>query len=271
VMLWHGDLQRQGAIPPFLAGAAAMLAGFYFALWKRCVPLVLIGSVALAVRVLLLWQAPGDDIYRYIWEGQLLLHHVNPYLHAPDAGELIPLRDAIWESVQHRTFAAIYPPLAEWAFALIALISPSVFFFKIVFASADLLAGGLLWRRYGGRAALLYLWNPLVIYSFAGGGHYDSIFVLALVLGWLAWDAGRFEKALCWIGVAVALKWVALPILAWAAWRRFRDSGWASAMSASVLGIFPLAASWTLVGLWSGEWTWHLHPENSPNTLAVPN
>ncbi len=259
-MLWHGDLQRQGAISPFLLGAATMLAAFYFALWKRCVPLVLIGSGALAARVLLLWQAPGDDIYRYIWEGQSLLHHINPYLHAPDAVELTPLRDAIWESVQHRTFTAIYPPMAEWAFALIALISPSVFFFKIVFASADLLAGGLLWRRYGGQAALLYLWNPLVIYSFAGGGHYDSLFVLALVLGWLSWRSGHVRRASLWMGASVAIKWIALPLVAWMVWRVLRQRGFRVAFATGLISLLPFGLAWAAVGLWTGEWTAQLIP-----------
>ncbi len=261
MMLPHGDLHAPGSVPPFLLGAAIMLAGFYLALWVKDAPLFLIGAAAVAVRILLLWQAPGDDIYRYIWEGQLLLHHVNPYLHAPDAMELIPLRDAIWESVQHKTFTAIYPPLAEWSFALLALVSPTVLFFKTAFASVDLLAGALLWRRYGGQGALFYLWNPLVIYSFAGGGHYDSLFILALVLGWLAWEAGKAPSALLWIGAAVALKWGALPILAWTIWRLLRESGLKAAGVKGLAGVAPLLVSWTLAGLWTGEWTWHLHPE----------
>jgi hypothetical protein len=53
---------------------------------------------------------------------------------------------------------------------MLAAVSTTVFFFKLAFALADLLAGWLLWRRYGAPAALLYLWNPLVIYSFAGVG-----------------------------------------------------------------------------------------------------
>ena len=163
-----------------------MLTGFYLALLIKCVPLLIIGSAAVAARLLLLWQAPGDDIYRYIWEGKLLLQNVNPYLHPPDAMGLVSFRDAIWDSVQHKTFSAIYPPLAEWSFAALAVVSPSVFFFKIVFAAADLLTGALLWLRHGGQAALLYLWNPLVIYAFAGGGHSTaSLSSPSRLAGWL--------------------------------------------------------------------------------------
>lgn len=261
VMLPQGSLHTPGSVPPFLAGAALMLAGFYIGLWKPRVPGVIIVAVALAARLLLLWQAPGDDIYRYIWEGKLLLNHVNPYLHAPDATALISLRDKIWESVGHKAFPAIYPPLAEWSFAVLALISPSVFFFKTAFALADLVTGALLWRRYGGSDTLFYLWNPLIVYSFAGGGHYDSFFILALVLGWLAWNAGKPTQALLWLGAAVATKWMALPILGWAVWRLLQKSGPKTAITNGMAGIAPVFVSWAFTGLWTTEWTWHLYPE----------
>ena len=156
VMLPHGSLHTRLNVPPFLGGAVAMLTGFYLALLRTRIPLLIIGFTAVAARLLLLFQQPGDDIYRYLWEGKLLLNHVNPYLYAPDAASVISFRDAIWTSVQHKTFSAIYPPLAEWAFALLALVPPGVILAKIVFAAADLLTGALLWMRYGGQAALFY-------------------------------------------------------------------------------------------------------------------
>jgi hypothetical protein len=259
-MIPHGSLNARWSVPPFLAGAVLMLAGFYLAMLIRCVPLLIAALTAVAARILLFWQEPGDDIYRYIWEGKLLLENVNPYLHPPDAPSLTAFRDTIWDLVQHKRFSAIYPPLAEWSFAALAVFSPSVLFFKVAFAAADLLTGGLLWMRYGGQAALLYLWNPLVVYAFAGGGHYDSFFILTLVLGWLAWEKGMATRAILWIGTAVALKWIALPILAWAVLRSLRDLGLRVGLLNGTIGVAPFLASWILVGLWTGEWTWRLYP-----------
>ncbi len=260
VMLPYGRLLQPGYVPPFLLGVAIMLGAFFFALRFGILPFVVAGT-AVAARVLLLWQAPGDDIYRYIWEGRVLLAQVNPYLHAPDAESLIPLQDGLWNLVQHRTFTAIYPPMAEVSFALLAAVAPTVFFFKLTFAAADLLTGWLLWRRYGGPASLVYLWNPLVIYSFAGGGHYDSLFVLALVLAWLAWDSGKFTQALVWLGISVALKWMALPILGWALWQTLRKRGWRAGVGGGIIGGAPFLVCWLAVSWWTGEWTSRLHPE----------
>jgi hypothetical protein len=112
VMLPHGHLHNFGTTPWFLAGAAVMLSGFFMALrfppravWVFC-------SVAVGARLMLLFHAPGDDIFRYAWEGRILLAGWNPYLHAPDGVVLEPLRDGLWASVQHKTFTAIYPALA---------------------------------------------------------------------------------------------------------------------------------------------------------------
>ena len=77
------------------------------------------------------------------------------------------------------------PPLTQLGFRTLAAISPSVILFKTSFAIADLLICWLLTRRFTSRQTTLYAWNPLVIYSFAGGGHYDSWFILPLVAAWL--------------------------------------------------------------------------------------
>lgn len=263
-MLPHGNLQEQGAVPWFLGAAAVMLSGFFLALKFPPGSIWIFWGVAVTVRLVLLFQAPGDDIYRYVWEGRILHAGWNPYLYPPDAEVLVPLRDGLWHSVQHKTFTAIYPPLAQWMMSGLATIWAAPIFFKLVFALADLAVAGLLARRFGFRRALLYAWNPLVIYSFSGGGHYDSVFILAMVLGWFAWLDGHPVRAAGWLGAAVACKWLALPLLAWVGWRILMEA-WKTRrplplVAALCAGALPLAASFIALSLWTGEWTFHLHP-----------
>ncbi len=263
IMLPNGRLHEFGRVPVFLLGAAVMAAGFLMALRHPARSVWLAVAAALAPRLLLLLQEPGDDIHRYIWEGRVLLAGWNPFLHAPDAEELAGLRDGLWPRVQHPSFPAIYPPLAQWTFAALSWIQPSVLFFKAAFLAADVGIAWLLWRRFGMEKALVYAWNPLVIYSFAGGGHYDALFVLAMVLGWMAWRNGRGVAAALWLGAAAALKWMALPLLAWAVWRMFlaalRDRNWRTPCWGLVAGAAPLAAAFGALGLWTGEWTGQMH------------
>jgi hypothetical protein len=259
-MLPFGTLHSYGSVPWFLTGAAIMLAGYFCALRQKSIPVWLFWGVALGARFLLLWQAPGDDIFRYVWEGRILLAGFNPYLHPPDASALEMLRGGVWEAVQYKSFTAIYPPLAEWIFAFLAGIAPVPLFFKFVFATVDLGIVVLLARAFGKPSALLYAWNPLVIYSFAGGGHYDCLFVLALVCGWMAWRKEHLFRVSLWIGSAVAIKWLALPLVAWMLWQILRQRGWKPAMAAGCVSVLPFGIAWSAVGFWTGEWTTQLLP-----------
>ncbi len=263
-MLPHGALNNHPAIFWFLVGAGVMVSGFFLALrFPGSNPLVFWG-VAVGARVLLLWQESGADIYRYVWEGKLLLGGWNPYLHAPDSPLLETLRDGVWADVQHKTFSAIYPPLAEWIFAAMAAIWAAPIFFRIIFLLTDVAVVALLTRRFGMTRSLVYAWNPLVIYSFAGGGHYDAIFVLVLVLSWFAWMDKRFLLAVTWLGAAVAIKWMALPLLAWAGWqlvrRAWKDQRFGPVFAGAFLGAAPLVVSYVALSLWTREWTLQLHP-----------
>lgn len=263
-MLPHGRLHEFGAVPWFLLGAAVMLSGFLLSL--RCPPrsVWMFWTVTAATRLVLLFQTPGDDIYRYVWEGRVLLAGWNPYIHAPDAMALEPLRNSLWDAVQHKTFTAIYPPLAQWVMAALAATWAAPVFYKAAFVVADLAVAFLVANRFGAARAVLYAWNPLVIYCFAGGGHYDSLFILAIVLGWLAWIDGRQFAAAVWLGTAVALKWLAFPLLAWVGWRILlngrRTGRWGAAPASIAVAGLPLIVSYLALSAWAGEWTLRLIP-----------
>jgi hypothetical protein len=260
LMLPFGMLHSYGSVPWFLTGAALMVAGYFCALRQKSIPAWLFWGVALGARFLLLWQAPGDDIFRYVWEGRILLAGFNPYLNPPDASALEMLRGGVWQAVEYKSFTAIYPPLAEWIFAFLSGIVQVPLFYKFVFATVDVGIVVLLVQAFGRPSALLYAWNPLVIYSFAGGGHYDCLFVLALVCGWMSWRKEHVLRASLWIGSAIAIKWLALPLVAWMVWQILRQRGWKPAMAAGCVSLLPFGVAWSAVGFWTGQWTTQLLP-----------
>ncbi|MEL6778682.1 MAG: glycosyltransferase family 2 protein [Cyanobacteria bacterium J06597_16] len=227
--LWampHGDfLNQPDAVPKFWQGMSLMGLGFVSAWGLKKVSGSWFWGVAIAARLILLAMHPGDDIWRYLWEGHIQLTGFNPYLLAPEATVLEPLRFSGWEHINHPDHAAIYPPVTLLGFRLLANIQRSVLLFKLSFVAADLGICWLLSRRFGCRSTLLYAWNPLVIYSFAGGGHYDSWFLLALVVGWLAWNSSDRRSpyltafSILAVGVSIAVKWMSLPVLLFMAWQ----------------------------------------------------
>ncbi len=143
--------------------------------------------VTIVLRLIALPMVPGDDIWRYQWEGKIQNAGFNPYVSEPAAPELAPLRKEFpnWPQINHREFPAIYPPGTEIVFAIMSRISKGVLPYKILFALADLATVGLLLRLLGGPErfgqAACYAWNPMVAYSFAGAAHFDSLMLLPMI------------------------------------------------------------------------------------------
>ena len=252
----HGDfLNEPTAVPQFWWGMGFMGVGFVLAWGLRSVTAVWFWSVAIATRLLLLTMTPGDDIWRYLWEGYLQTQGISPYDYAPNADILLPLRTAWWGQINHPDVSAIYPPVAQFGFRLLASLTPSMILFKAAFTVADLGICWLLSRRFGYLATLLYAWNPLVIYSFAGGGHYDSWFLLPLVAAWL-WFERPYARSLMalpplfhwlgsafFIGVSIAVKWMSLPILSFLAWQSLRRGRGLLTVGILLAGLLPLVIS----------------------------
>jgi rSAM/selenodomain-associated transferase 2 len=176
-------------------------------------------------RLLFLPYPPGNDIFRYIWEGAVQNHGLNPYAIPPDSSSAARLAvgelGAVLERVNHRWLAAVYPPAAMLLFRLLAAISPSALFFKAVFILFDIGVMALLVRvlRHRGLPAarlLLYAANPLVIVFTAGEGHLDVVQVFFLALGCVLLQHRQSAGGAMALGVAAMSKYlsaVAAPFL----------------------------------------------------------
>src|SRR3954469_17163319 len=131
-------------------------------------------TIAILLRLVALPLEPGDDFWRYQWEGKIQRAGFNPYTIAPDDPQLEAVRSEFpaWHKINHRDFRAIYPPGAELLFAALSRISEGVLLYKLLFAAADIATIAVLLRLLGGELryanAAWYAWNPLVVYSFAG-------------------------------------------------------------------------------------------------------
>ncbi len=146
-------------------------------------------GIAALTRLLLLPLPPSlsDDMLRYLWDGKVLTHGENPYLLAPEAPELAPLRDEIWQRMPHKEVATVYPPLALGLFSISSWLPAPFLSLKILLSLADLLACWWLLKLAQalglprGRA-IWYAWNPLVCLETAGMGHVDALMAAAMVI-----------------------------------------------------------------------------------------
>lgn len=171
-------------------------------------------GTALLARVALLPVAPvlSDDVYRYLWDGHLLVEGTNPYAHAPSHEALTALRTSWHSRINHPDVPTIYPPFAQLLFATVTGLGGTVLAAKLLWLVLDLGCGLLLHRvaaRTGRRPAQVlawYLWSPLLIVETAWSAHFDAagLFLMAALL-WVATGAARPRARAPILGGVLAL------------------------------------------------------------------
>jgi alpha-1,6-mannosyltransferase len=258
----------------FLSGVAYLAAVSNFkidiSLRKQA---ILFWGIAIILRLIGLPLAPGDDLFRYQWEGKIQNAGFNPYLISPADPQLDQLRHDFPQAakINHPELRAVDPPGAELLFKVLSAITDWPLFYKILFAIADLLVAALLLRLIGGesryRDASWYAWNPLVVYSFAGAAHFDSLMILSMVGGILALvrSTTQTESEAKWswavlaavlFGIAVSLNLVAASLLLLCAialrWRAI-----ALALTALIPVLLSFAFGFPKVRIWEslGQFT----------------
>ena len=227
-------------------------------------------GIGLVARLMVLAVPPqvSTDVYRYVWDGRVQAAGINPYRYIPADPALARLRDerpgatAIYPNINRReTAPTIYPPAAQLLFAAVGQVWPSLYGMKAAMLLMDLVATGalLLLLRAAGRPAgqiLIWAWNPLVIWEFAGAGHIDAASCAFIALALLAAARGRGGWAGAAIGGAVLFK--LLPAALFPALWRARSRGWdwrvPAAAGAVILGGYALYASAGMrcSGSWGG-------------------
>ncbi len=224
-----GELAAERSIAYLMAVglAGSCYAGALALVDRRALPVVLV--VAGLARLIVFVPPPllSTDIYRYVWDGRVQRAGINPYRYVPADPALAPLRDqAVYPNINRaETAPTIYPPFAQALFAGAAWVWPGLWGVKAVLVLFDLTSIGallVLLRAAGlpsGRV-LIYAWNPLVIWEFAGGGHVDAASTGLVALAMLALAYGRRGWAGAVLGLAVLTKLLPAALFP-AFWRRW--------------------------------------------------
>ncbi len=170
---------------------------------------------------------PSDDTYRYVWEGKIQQHGLNPYALPPDAPALMHLRDEDWSRINHPDYRTIYQPLAQLEFLLVSTISPSILAIKAAHIFWDMLTVALLaaWLKASGRnphLALIYGLCPLTLTAFAIDGHLDSLMLACLAGMGLAAQRKKYKLAAIALAGAIGAKIIAILLLGWLVMRSWR-------------------------------------------------
>jgi alpha-1,6-mannosyltransferase len=184
--------------PRFFVAAYAAAAVAWLVLRNASLRLRWVLLIAIALRLPLFFSDPqlSGDVYRYLWDGKVLAHGINPYLYPPNDARLASLREPWHGRINHPELRTIYPPHAQLLFALVHRLE----WWRLLIVCGDLAAIVLL-RRHG----LAYATFPLLLFEGTWSGHID-----ALAAALLATSSGIAT------GLAIGLKIIpiaALPAL----------------------------------------------------------
>lgn len=149
--------------------------------------------IGIGTRVILFFGMPtlSEDIFRFIWDGRLVLEGIDPYLATPDSQKSFD--PVLFQQLNSPAYHSVYPPLNQGLFALSALLGGSSLLF-----TTNLIRGLLLLAEIGsyllirklliarGKSPELANWyflNPLVILEIVGNVHLEGLVIFFLLLG----------------------------------------------------------------------------------------
>ena len=179
---------------------ALLFTGYYF-IFKKPIKYSLMVGLGVVFRLIFLFSIPNlsQDFYRFIWDGQLIINGLNPYLFTPN--ELINTHHTLFTQMEplYKGMGALsaqhfsnYPPIHQLPFVIAALISKnsilgSVIILRIIIILADI---GIL--IYGKKLLELlklptqnifyYFLNPLVVIELTGNLHFEALMLFFLVV-----------------------------------------------------------------------------------------
>ncbi|MBT8293921.1 MAG: mannosyltransferase, partial [Eudoraea sp.] len=216
------------------------LIGLYFALFFLCYKLIqfekwnfnflLVSGILFRLIFLMVEPNLSQDFYRFIWDGELVLSGINPYLQTPDAimanGEILlsnaqELHNGMG-SLSARHFSN-YPPLNQLLFAISAFLGgKSIMGSLIVMRSIIILADlgiyyfGKKLLRLLNRSPHLIFWyflNPLIIIELTGNLHFEGVMLFFFILGLCFLSANKWLLAAIVFACSISIKLVPLMFL----------------------------------------------------------
>ncbi|MBC9794377.1 mannosyltransferase [Sinomicrobium weinanense] len=191
-----------------------------------------LSALALVFRVVFILSIPNlsQDFYRFIWDGQLSLNGLNPYLHLPDdlvTDPALPIANAreLHEgmgnlSARHYTN---YPPVNQLCFLIASALGGNgvlgpVIAMRLLIVLAD--AG----TWYFGRKLLTalklpehyifyYLLNPLIIIEFTGNLHFEGMMLFFLIWSLYLLHSGKWAASAVIMALSVSVKLIPLMLV----------------------------------------------------------
>jgi len=215
----------------------AVLFGAYYYLYKQATNENHVKKLlwfAILLRVFLLFMIPNlsDDYFRFIWDGKLFAHGINPFTIFPEkfiaTDEAIKagINQDLFNGLNSKQYFTVYPPVLQFVFALSAKIFPDNILGSIIVMRSIIILAEIgsfyfitqLLKEFNlpSKRILLYALNPMVIIELTGNLHFEALMIFFLLAAIWLFVKNRLTLSAVLFGLSVATKLVPflfLPLL----------------------------------------------------------
>jgi hypothetical protein len=169
----------------------------------------------------------SQDYFRFIWDGELIINLLNPYLEVPNSlieNPQLPIANAqeLYQgmgSLSAKHYSS-YPPLHQLVFALAALLGGKSILGSIVVLRSTIILADLGIFYFGrkllknlNRSPHLICWyflNPLVIVDLTGNLHFEGIMLFFLLWSLYLLSQNKWQLAAVVMACSISVKLVPL-------------------------------------------------------------
>jgi len=169
-------------------------------------------GVSILLRFILVVTLPNlsDDVYRFIWDGRLLINGHNPFDFLPshyieNGISIAGIDQSLFEKLNSPEYFTIYPPVAQGVFALSCWLFPNsilgsaitmkVFLFLCELGSLFFIKKLLERFQLPLKNILIYALNPLIIIELCGNLHFEAAMIFFLLMAVYFLSFGVYSKS----------------------------------------------------------------------------
>ena len=188
--------QQSDFIKIMLAGGAAFAGYSYLSFYSKIKPReILVLGIGIRIGILFFFPNLSDDIYRFVWDGQLISQGVNPYGYLP-SDIISKMEGSYWQhlysNMNSPDYFTIYPPITQLLFYVSTWANENIwwssFIIKVCFFIAEIftfhgLIRLLLSLKKSASLVAIYFLNPLIMVEGLGNLHFEIIMISLLIWG----------------------------------------------------------------------------------------
>ena len=161
---------------------------------KKIFFIIVIFSIIFRIILLSLKPTLTHDVMRFLWDGRLIFHGINPYLYTPESPELDALKDVVYYfEYEFKHTLTVYPPIAQFIFGVAYFFTDGnplgIKLFATIFDLLNIFVLSLLLKTVNQKNLLpgmvIYAWSPLIIIESTGNGHIEPIPIFFILLSLL--------------------------------------------------------------------------------------